>query len=113
MENSIQSLQNAKMKFNESALAVQRQEEVPNGSQILVPLTGSMYVPALIKDNNEFVVDIGTGYYVQKNTKAANDYFKRKVQFLTEQIEKYAKLTQEKVTAREGNHPFIITLSQL
>ncbi|CAG2109158.1 unnamed protein product [Medioppia subpectinata] len=61
LETSVQSLQNAKIKFNESSLAVDRQKDVPKGSQILVPLTGSMYVPAVIEDNNEFVVDIGTG----------------------------------------------------
>ena len=94
------------MKFNESANAVDRQKDVPTGSQILVPLTGSMYVPALINDNNNFIVDIGTGYYVEKNTKSANDYFKRKVQFLSEQIEKYVKLAQEKIQARDGQFIF-------
>ncbi|XP_054161773.1 prefoldin subunit 5-like [Oppia nitens] len=102
LEQSIQSLQNAKIKFNESAQAVDRQKDVADGSQILVPLTGSMYVPAVINDNNNFIVDIGTGYYVEKTTKAANDYFKRKVQFLSEQIDKYVKMTHEKVTAREA-----------
>ena len=102
MENSVQSLQNAKIKFTESATAVDHQKDVPAGSPILVPLTGSMYVPAVVDDNNSFIIDIGTGYYVQKNSKAANDYFKRKVQFLSEQIDKYVKLAQEKVTLREG-----------
>lgn len=104
MENSIQNLENAKIKFNESANAIDRQKDVPSGSQILVPLTGSMYVPAIVNDNNAFIVDIGTGYYVEKNTKSANDYFKRKVQFLSEQIDKYVKLAQEKVTARDGQY---------
>ncbi len=101
MENSIQNLQNAKIKFNESGNAVEKQKDVSLGTEILVPLTGSMYVPAVVADNHNFIVDIGTGYYVEKNIKSANDYFKRKVQFLTEQIDKYVKLTQEKVNARE------------
>lgn len=72
-----------------------------NGAQILVPLTGSMYVPGNIINNDKFIVDIGTGYCVEKNQKAALDYFKRKVQFLDEQIEKYVRLIQEAIKQRK------------
>ena len=49
------------------------------GKDILVPLTGSMYVPGTLVDPNKVIVDVGTGYYVEKDVAAAKDYFNRKV----------------------------------
>ena len=36
------------------------------GKQILVPLTSSLYVPGNLKDAGKVLVDVGTGYYVEK-----------------------------------------------
>ena len=33
---------------------------------ILVPLTGSLYVPGKLQDVENVMIDVGTGYYVQK-----------------------------------------------
>lgn len=33
---------------------------------ILVPLTGSLYVPGKLQDVENVIIDVGTGYYVQK-----------------------------------------------
>ena len=33
---------------------------------MLIPLTNSLYVPAKLADHENVIVDIGTGYYVQK-----------------------------------------------
>ena len=33
---------------------------------ILVPLTTSLYVPGTLADNENVIVDIGTGFYVEK-----------------------------------------------
>ena len=49
------------------------------GHEVLVPLTGSMYVPGVIKQTEKVLVDVGTGYYVEKDIPAARDYFNKKV----------------------------------
>jgi prefoldin alpha subunit len=36
------------------------------GKQILVPLTASLYVPGTLKDADNVIVDVGTGFYVEK-----------------------------------------------
>ena len=36
------------------------------GAEILVPLTSCMYVPGNIADVNKMLLNIGTGYYVEK-----------------------------------------------
>lgn len=34
--------------------------------KILIPLTSSLYVPGRIKDTENVIVDVGTGYFVEK-----------------------------------------------
>jgi prefoldin alpha subunit len=36
------------------------------GKQILVPLTSSLYVPGYLSDLERAIVDVGTGFYVEK-----------------------------------------------
>src|SRR5689334_3287742 len=36
------------------------------GKAILVPLTTSLYVPGTLADTNNVIVDVGTGFYVEK-----------------------------------------------
>lgn len=33
---------------------------------ILVPLTNSLYIPGKLSDTENVIIDVGTGYYVQK-----------------------------------------------
>ncbi|XP_015789969.1 prefoldin subunit 5 [Tetranychus urticae] len=102
LATSIQQLQNARIKYQESGECVSSQAKVPKNSEILVPLTASMYVNGTIVDNDRFLIDIGTGYYIERNREATIDYFKRKVEFLNKEIEKFAKIAQEKINIRES-----------
>ena len=36
------------------------------GKPILVPLTTSLYVPGTLADTENVIVDVGTGFYVEK-----------------------------------------------
>ena len=53
-----------------------------DGKNILVPLTGSMYVPGVLVEPEKVIVDVGTGYYVEKDIAGAKDYFQRKVRIV-------------------------------
>ena len=72
-----------------------------DGKQVLVPLTGSMYVPGQLANPDKVVVDIGTGYYVEKSSKNAQEYFNRKVKFVTENMERVQSIGNEKAKIRE------------
>ena len=65
-----------------------------------MPLTGSMYVPGLLTQPEKVVVDIGTGYYVEKDSTAAQEYFTRKVKFVTENMERVQAIGNEKAKIR-------------
>lgn len=49
------------------------------GTEILVPLTQSMYVPGRIADAGKVLIDIGTGYFVEKSIPKAKEYLDRRV----------------------------------
>lgn len=102
LTNSIQQLSAARNKFQESGECVKKQSSLEDKASVLVPLTGSMYVPGEIINRDKFLIDIGTGYYVEKDTKTSIDFFTRKVNFLNTQIEKYVKIVQEKAYVREN-----------
>ena len=36
------------------------------GKEVLVPLTSCMYVPGTISDAEKLLIDVGTGYYVER-----------------------------------------------
>lgn len=101
LTQSIQSLTAAKNKFQESGECVKKQANLSETATILVPLTGSMYVPGTIANKDSFLIEIGTGYFVKMNSQLATDFFARKVKFLDTQVNKYIQLAQEKVCIRE------------
>jgi prefoldin alpha subunit len=45
-------------------------------------LTASLYVPGRLTDAENVLIDIGTGFFVEKNTKDATDFYERKVKDL-------------------------------
>ncbi|XP_074427927.1 LOW QUALITY PROTEIN: prefoldin subunit 5 [Larus michahellis] len=72
------------------------------GKDLLVPLTSSMYVPGKLSDTERVLVDVGTGYYVEKTADDARDFFKRKIDFLTKQMEKIQPALQEKHAMKQA-----------
>lgn len=76
--------------------------DVVTGNEILVPLTGSMYVAGKLADTNNVLVDIGTGYYAQKSIPDAKDYFDRSVSYIKEQIDKIQQLTVDRSKVRDA-----------
>ncbi|XP_064086747.1 prefoldin subunit 5-like [Macrobrachium nipponense] len=99
--DSLQQLKIAQLKFNESGECVNKITPETKGKEILVPLTSCMYVPGTISDAEKLLIDIGTGYYIERDVEGAKDYFTRKVKFVTEQMEKIQKIASEKSKVRE------------
>lgn len=98
---SYKDLQDAKQKFKESLDSIKIQRDLPNDKSILVPLTGSMYVPGHISNTNEFLLDIGTQYLVEKDADGAIDYFERKMKFIDVQLAKFSQLLQTRLQTKQ------------
>jgi prefoldin alpha subunit len=53
---------------------------------MLVPLTSSLYIPGKLQDIKKVMVDIGTGYYVEKSVTDADAFLKGKCAYLQKNL---------------------------
>ncbi|EKU23344.1 prefoldin subunit 5 [Nannochloropsis gaditana CCMP526] len=71
------------------------------GDEILVPLTQSLYVPGTISDADKVLVDVGTGYYIEKTLPKAKEYLEKKIAVINTNAESVAQvLTQKEKSLR-------------
>ena len=63
--------------------------------KMMVPLTASLYVPGKVKDTNKFMVDLGTGFYVEKSAKEAKEFLERKMKLIHVNSENIMKAIQQ------------------
>ena len=89
---SLQSLKNTQQRYAESLESLTEINPGNVGKGMMVPLNSSVYVPGKLADGSVVVVDIGAGYFVEKSVKQAEDFFKRKMEFLKEQMSPRAAL---------------------
>jgi len=99
-QTSLQSLKLAQGKFSECKESLGKVNA--QSTDILVPLTSSMYVPGKLADTETCLVDVGTGYYIEQKIATAKDYYQRKIDFLTAQLEKIQPMLQEKYQMKEA-----------
>lgn len=55
---------------------------------MLIPLTSSVYVPGQINDAESFMIEIGTGYYVERTPDKAKEFCQRKMEMIKENMDK-------------------------
>lgn len=101
LQESLSRLKMVQQSFVSSDTSLDQLKAVEAHKELLVPLTGSLYVPGKLVSNDKVMVDIGTGYYVQKSIEDAKKYFEKKIQFLTKQMESLQPILQQKVLIRE------------
>lgn len=80
---SFQALQTAQAKLRDCVSSIDNLEKSVD-QDMLVPMTSSLYIPGKAVKNNNYIVDIGTGYYVEKNAKDAKIVYETKITKLTE-----------------------------
>jgi prefoldin alpha subunit len=66
------------------------------GRTILVPLTSSLYVPGTLADSKKVIVDIGTGFFVEKTVPEAEVFYEGKVKELGVNIKEVEGLVNGK-----------------
>lgn len=93
---SFQQLQTAAQRFHLSGLASENLAKEEAGKVAMVPLTSSLYVSGVLDSTEKVLVDIGTGYYVEKTPEEATSFCKRKVLMLKNNMEKLHELIFEK-----------------
>ena len=96
LTESFEGLQSAINKYNRSASTLKKFKDESEGKEMLVPLTSSMYVRGSLEETSKILVDIGTGYYVEKSVEGGTDFCERKVVLLKEHLQKVVDALQQK-----------------
>ncbi|KAJ5950973.1 Prefoldin [Penicillium vulpinum] len=65
-------------------------------NEILVPLTSSLYVKGRLTDREKVLVDVGTGFYVEKTAPKAVAFYDEKVKGLEANLQELEKIVQTK-----------------
>lgn len=63
---------------------------------ILVPLTNSLYVRGKLASASHVIVDVGTGFYVEKDIKSATEFYSNKVNEVGGSIKELDTIIQSK-----------------
>ncbi|KAJ5587633.1 uncharacterized protein N7459_003398 [Penicillium hispanicum] len=64
--------------------------------EILVPLTSSLYVKGRLTDREKVLVDVGTGFYVEKTAAKAIAFYDDKIKGLDSNLHELEKIVQGK-----------------
>eukprot|EP00286_Rhodomonas_abbreviata_P019197 CAMPEP_0181292238 /NCGR_PEP_ID=MMETSP1101-20121128/2396_1 /TAXON_ID=46948 /ORGANISM="Rhodomonas abbreviata, Strain Caron Lab Isolate" /LENGTH=148 /DNA_ID=CAMNT_0023396687 /DNA_START=53 /DNA_END=502 /DNA_ORIENTATION=+ len=93
-ENEIQELQRqtdslygAKGRFSNAKSVLGDINTCAEGNSLMIPLNSSLYVPGKIVNPNKVVVELGTGYFCEKDVPGAIDLIERKTQLIDSSIE--------------------------
>lgn len=74
---SLKALQTAQLKLQDCISTIDSMDSSDN-SELLVPMTSSLYLPGRVKEKGQYLVDIGTGYFVEKNSSDAKLVYQKK-----------------------------------
>ncbi|KAK1638990.1 prefoldin [Colletotrichum phormii] len=97
LTNSFTQLHSAQSRFRECLRCVKARPGAGDGDKsVLVPLTNSLYVRGELSDPNHVIVDVGTGFYVEKDTESAERFYEAKVQNLMNNIQDLEVIVQRK-----------------
>ncbi|KAK0632889.1 Prefoldin [Immersiella caudata] len=98
---SYQQLAVAQAKFKECLRVVKTSgpTSFDDKKDILVPLTNSLYVKGKLSQPDRVIVDVGTGFYVEKDTKSAAEFYDSKVNDLGANIKELEAIVQNKTNS--------------
>ncbi|KAF1835519.1 Prefoldin alpha subunit [Decorospora gaudefroyi] len=97
LSTSFQSLRTAQSKFRDCLASIASGISASTAQKpLLVPLTSSLYVPGKLTDHEHVLVDVGTGFFVEKDIVGARDFYERKVKDLGESLKDLEGVVQGK-----------------
>ncbi|KAL9258932.1 Prefoldin subunit 5-like protein [Drosera capensis] len=98
LQDSLNNISTATARLDLASTALHDLSLRPQGKQLLVPLTGSLYVKGVLDDNDRVLVDVGTGYFVEKTMVEGKDYCQRKINLLKSNYEQLYEVAAKKKT---------------
>ncbi|KAG5981936.1 hypothetical protein E4U43_006513 [Claviceps pusilla] len=97
LTSSYAQLHGAQNKFRECQRCVEaRINSDASSNSVLVPLTNSLYVKGEISNGETVLVDVGTGFLIEKKLKAARDFYNDKSTALGNNLKELEAIVQRK-----------------
>ncbi|KAF5690013.1 prolyl-tRNA synthetase [Fusarium denticulatum] len=99
LTTSFAQLHAAQNKFKDCLQCVKSRAAAPEGSNsVLVPLTNSLYVRGELTDADTVLVDVGTGFLVEKKLESGEKFYESKVEELGNNLKDLEVIVQRKQT---------------
>ncbi|CAL9076010.1 prefoldin subunit 5-like [Musa acuminata AAA Group] len=96
LQDSLTKIRTAAARLENAAAALHDLSLRPRGKKLLVPLTASLYVPGKLDDAEKVLVDVGTGYFIEKTMVEGKDYCERKLSLLKSNHDELTEMTTKK-----------------
>ena len=86
LQAAMSQLKSSSEKLVNSKLALASLQQAAEGTRMLVPITSSLYVPGETTQLSNVLIDVGTGYYIEKSVDEAQAFLDRKIAMVGETI---------------------------
>uniref|UniRef100_A0A7S3HCV2 Prefoldin subunit 5 n=1 Tax=Spumella elongata TaxID=89044 RepID=A0A7S3HCV2_9STRA len=96
LSRQMEALYGAKNRYNNAKVVLGDINTCPSGNQLMIPLNSSLYVPGKIVNPDKVVVELGTGYFCEKEIPEAVKLIDRKTQLINSSIESVESVTMKK-----------------
>ena len=96
MTDTVAKLKAAQQAYDMSGKVLGELSPEKEGKDILVPLTNSVFVPGKVGDCKSVLVNIGTGYFVERPVAGAKSHCEERSKVLAGNVAQFAKLLSEK-----------------
>ncbi|XP_034697175.1 probable prefoldin subunit 5 [Vitis riparia] len=114
LQDSLNNIRTATSRLEIASAALNDLSLRPQGKKMLVPLTASLYVPGKLDDADKVLVDVGTGYFIEKTMAEGKDYCERKINLLKSNYDQLVEVaTKKKSIADEAGVILQAKLKQL
>ncbi|KAI4328593.1 hypothetical protein L6164_020933 [Bauhinia variegata] len=96
LQDSLSNIRTATSRLENASTALHDLALYPQGKKMLVPLTASLYVPGTLDNANKVLVDVGTGYFIEKTMAEGKDYCERKINLLKSNFDQLVEVASKK-----------------
>ncbi|KAL3824297.1 hypothetical protein ACJIZ3_020326 [Penstemon smallii] len=95
-QDSLNNIRTATVRLDLASTALHDLSLRPRGKKMLVPLTASLYVAGTLDDAEKVLVDVGTGYFIEKTMAEGKDYCERKINLLKSNYDQLLEVATKK-----------------
>ncbi|KAI4385809.1 hypothetical protein MLD38_003802 [Melastoma candidum] len=96
LQDSLNNIRTATSRLESASTALDDLSLRPLDHRILVPLASSLYVPASLAASDRVLVDVGTGYFIEKTMTEGKDYCERKINLLKSNFDQLIEVASKK-----------------